>query len=54
MIFCLKSIVKGETFAEFVSVPRKATKGVGTMVPLVEKMWGHFLFKGLSSFQLGP
>ena len=22
--------------------PRKETEGVGTMAPLVEKMWGHF------------
>ena len=23
--------------------PRKAKEGVGTMAPLVEKMWGHFV-----------
>ena len=51
--FCLKSIVKGETFAEFVSVPRKATKGVGTMVPLVEKMWGHFFILRAIKFSVG-
>ena len=34
--------------------PRKATEGVGTMAPLVEKMWGHFFyFKGHRVFIWG-
>ena len=33
--------------------PRKATEGVGTMAPLVEKMWGHFFILRAIEFSVG-